>query len=116
MTHIQATDDAKMRALFNDVYPGADRDPLIRSAPGRVNLIGEHTDYNEGYVLPIPLSTRVYAAGRPNGTHTINIHAADYNQNTTYSLDDITYDQQQPWTNYPRGITQTLQDQGHRLA
>jgi len=110
------TTDAKMKALFNDAYPKTDGDPLIRSAPGRVNLIGEHTDYNEGYVLPIPLNTRVYAAGTANTTNTINIHAADYNQNTTYSLDDITYDQQQHWTNYPRGITQTLLDRGHHLT
>jgi len=110
------TTDTEMKALFNDAYPRTDEDPLIRSAPGRVNLIGEHTDYNEGYVLPIPLNTRVYAAGTANTTNTINIHAADYNQNTTYSLDDITYDQQQHWTNYPRGITQTLLDQGHHLT
>lgn len=116
MTHTRTTDDAEMKALFNTIYPEADRPPLVRSAPGRVNLIGEHTDYNEGYVLPIPLNTRVYAAGTANATNTINIHAADYNQNTTYTLDDIHYDQQQPWTNYPKGIIKTLQDQGHHLT
>ncbi len=110
------TTDAQMTALFHTIYPGADRDPLIRSAPGRVNLIGEHTDYNEGYVLPIPLGTRVYAAGRPNDTNSINIHAADYNQETSISLDDIQYDHERPWTNYPRGVTKTLLDQGHTLS
>ncbi len=115
MTHTRTT-DAEMKALFNDIYPGAGRDPLVRSAPGRVNLIGEHTDYNKGYVLPVPLGARVYAAGRANGTNTINIHAADYNQKTTLNLDDITYDQQKPWTNYPKGVTKTLQDQGHHLS
>jgi galactokinase len=116
MASKRATYDAMMSALFNYVYPRADQSLIIRSAPGRVNLIGEHTDYNEGYVLPIPLDTRVYAAGRTNGTNTINIYAADYNQETSYNLDEILYDQQHPWTNYPKGVTKTLLDQGQHLS
>jgi galactokinase len=110
------TNDAEMRALFNNIYPERDQDTIVRSAPGRVNLIGEHTDYNEGYVLPVPLRARVYAAGRLNGSKTIHIHAADYDQKATYDLNEIHHDREHPWTNYPKGITQAILDQGHHLS
>jgi galactokinase len=110
------TTEAQMKALFDTIYPNRGRDILICSAPGRVNLIGEHTDYNEGYVLPVPLDLRVYAAGRPNWSNFINIYAADYHQKTSYSLDDIQYDQLHPWTNYLKVTTQALLDQGQHLS
>jgi galactokinase len=109
-------DDSEMRALFSNIYPGGGADILVRSAPGRVNLIGEHTDYNDGYVLPIPLRSRVYAAGSPNGSETINIYAADYKQRSSYNLGEIQYDQELPWTNYPRGVTKTLMDHGNDIS
>ena len=109
------TDDIEMRALFNDVYPGGGRDILVRSAPGRVNLIGEHTDYNDGYVLPVPLGTRVYAAGRLNGSKTFNVYAADYKQKASYPLRDILYDREHSWVNYPKGVSKALVDRGHEV-
>jgi galactokinase len=105
-----------MLTLFNDIYSRNDGDILILSAPGRVNLIGEHTDYNDGYVLPVPLSSRIYVAGRANRSKTINVYAADFNQKASYNLDDILYDQETPWVNYPKGITKTLVDQGYDLS
>jgi galactokinase len=116
MPHTSITNDAEMRALFNNTYPEGDQDILVRNAPGRVNLIGEHTDYNEGYVLPVPLRARVYAAGRLNGSNTINIYASDYDQKATYNLNEIHHDREHPWTNYPKGVTQALLDQGHELS
>jgi galactokinase len=116
MPHPHRTDDAEMRSLFNSIYLDRGLDILVRSAPGRVNLIGEHTDYNDGYVLPVPLRTRVYAAGRLNGSKTINIYATDYNQKTDYNLNEIQYDNEQPWTNYPKGVTKTLIDQGNDIS
>jgi galactokinase len=116
MPHPHRTDDAEIRALFNSIYLDRGLDILVRSAPGRVNLIGEHTDYNDGYVLPVPLRTRVYAAGRLNGSKTINIYATDYNQKTDYNLNEIQYDNEQPWTNYPKGVTKTLIDQGNDIS
>ena len=116
MPHTSMTNDAEMRALFNNIYPQGGRNILVRSAPGRVNLIGEHTDYNDGYVLPVPLRARVYSAGRLNGSKTVNIYAADYDQKATYNLNEIHHDREHPWTNYPKGITQAILDQGHHLT
>jgi galactokinase len=116
MPNIRMIDDSEMRALFNNIYPEGGPDILVHSAPGRVNLIGEHTDYNDGYVLPVPLRARVYAAGRLNGSETINIYAADNKQKSSYNLREILYDQEHPWTNYPKGVTKTLIDQGNDIS
>jgi galactokinase len=116
MSNIRRIDDSEMRALFNDIYSERGPGILVRSAPGRVNLIGEHTDYNDGYVLPIPLRARVYSAGRLNGSETINIYAADYEQKSSFNLREILYDREHPWANYPKGVTKTLIDQGNDIS
>ena len=110
------TDDAEMRALFNNIYPERGQDIIVRSAPGRVNLIGEHTDYNDGYVLPVPPRARVYTAGRLNGSNTINIYASNYKQKASYNLREILHDQEHTWTNYPKGVTKTLMDLDHDIS
>ncbi|HEX9917848.1 MAG TPA: galactokinase family protein, partial [Pyrinomonadaceae bacterium] len=63
-------DTAALRRAFTDVYGSADKRPRLFRAPGRVNLIGEHTDYNGGFVLPtaIPQRARVEIALRTDGT------------------------------------------------
>jgi galactokinase len=109
-------DDPEMRAPFNNIYPEGGPSILVRSAPGRVNLIGEHTDYNDGYVLPVPLRARVYSAGRLNGSKTINIYAADYKEKSSYNLREILYDQKHSWMNYPKGVTKILIDQGNAIS
>ena len=54
------------------------KEPLIAAAPGRVNLIGEHTDYNEGFVLPGAIDKRIYVAIAPNWQQELNIYASQY--------------------------------------
>ena len=116
MPHMSMTDEAEMRALFNNIYPERGQDIIVRSAPGRVNLIGEHTDYNDGYVLPVPLRARVYSAGRLNGSNTINIYASNYKQKASYNPREILYDQEHTWMNYPKGVTKALMDLDHDIS
>ena len=80
---------------------------MIVAAPGRVNLIGEHTDYNEGFVLPGAVDKRIYVAVAPNNSDTVNVYANQFNESFSFSLHDI-----QPhkgWMNYLLGVTYYIQ-------
>lgn len=82
----------------------------IVQAPGRVNLIGEHTDYNQGFVFPTAINFATTVAAAPREDRLINVVAVDYgNAVSQFSLDDIAFDHQQGWSNYVRGIVSVLQ-------
>lgn len=79
-------------------------------APGRVNLIGEHTDYNDGFVLPCAIDYQTVISAAPRTDRTVRVIAADYdNQTDEFSLDApiLTHDSQQ-WSNYVRGVVKHL--------
>ncbi|MBM4042242.1 MAG: galactokinase, partial [Planctomycetes bacterium] len=61
---------------------------LWSRAPGRVNIIGEHTDYNQGYVFPIAIDRDIVVAFRPNGTGTVNLHALNLHDDASFALVD----------------------------
>ena len=84
-------------------------------APGRVNLIGEHTDYNDGYVLPVAIDRSVLVAATPRDDRQVIVHALDFGESTTFSLDDIEHDQVNTWSNYQRGVAYFLEEHGIRL-
>jgi len=87
-------------------------------APGRVNLIGEHTDYNDGFVLPCAINYETVIAIHPRSDTTVNLIAADYdNQTSSFDLTTtITPDPQARWSDYIRGVAWVLQQQGHALT
>jgi galactokinase len=84
-------------------------------APGRVNLIGEHTDYNDGFVLPCAIDYQTLVAVSPRDDMTVSVVAVDYsNQQDEFSLDcDINAHPTQLWSNYVRGVIKHLQLRGH---
>ena len=84
-------------------------------APGRVNLIGEHTDYNDGFVLPCAIDYQTLVAVTPRDDMTVSVVAVDYsNQQDEFSLDsDIETHPTQLWSNYVRGVVKHLQLRGH---
>lgn len=90
------------------------KEPRIFRAPGRVNLIGEHTDYNDGFVMPaaIDFYTRVAAAVRED--HTVSIHSVNFSDDIEFDLNKI---DRMPdhWSNYARGVAWALQQTGHSL-
>jgi galactokinase len=89
--------------------------PAIFSAPGRVNLIGEHTDYNEGFVMPsaIGLRTRVAMSLRPD--RKLLIQSREFPQSFEFDLDNLPQQATGSWCDYVLGIAVVLQQRGHAL-
>ncbi|EMM6760996.1 galactokinase [Pluralibacter gergoviae] len=90
----------------------------VIQAPGRVNLIGEHTDYNDGFVLPCAIDYQTVISCAPRQDRTVRVIAADYdNQTDEFSLDApiITHDTQQ-WSNYVRGVVKHLMKRSDKFG
>jgi galactokinase len=99
-------DPKVIRTLFRDLTGGSP--DVIAFAPGRVNLIGEHTDYNEGYVLPAALSRGVAVAARRIPGNGFVLHSADLPAVTRFPLDAIERDPLNPWADYFKGVAWAL--------
>jgi galactokinase len=85
----------------------------IAEAPGRVNLIGEHLDYNEGLVLPAAIDRSVLAAYASRGDDQVCLYAVDLREESALSLNrPIERDGELPWSNYPRGVLSVLRGEG----
>jgi galactokinase len=89
---------------------------VVVLAPGRVNLIGEHTDYNEGFVLPAAIDRSIRFAGRMRRDRVVRVQSLDFNASVEFSLDDVQKDGTNPWSNYLRGVSKYLEEAGQRLS
>ncbi|MFQ6059543.1 MAG: galactokinase, partial [Anaerolineae bacterium] len=89
---------------------------IVVRAPGRVNLIGEHTDYNEGFVLPVAINRSILMAAAPRHDREVRLYALNFEEGAAFSLDHIEHDEKRVWSNYQRGVAQVLQEQGLRLV
>jgi len=90
------------------------KDYFIFRAPGRINLIGEHTDYNLGYVLPAAINKYIYLAIHPNETGTFHIQAADFKEDVSFDT-SFRKDALPAWARYPAGVIRELSNQGYLL-
>ncbi|HKO46131.1 MAG TPA: galactokinase [Polyangiaceae bacterium] len=86
------------------------------SAPGRVNLIGEHTDYNDGFVLPIAIDRRTYVVGAPRLDRTVNVRSADTSSEFGFRLDEPGARRRGAWVDYVEGTAQEMCARGFALA
>jgi galactokinase len=89
---------------------------LMVRAPGRVNLIGEHTDYNDGFVFPVAIDRATYVAARPRTDNKVHIFAVDLNDEDEFDLDQIEFSTAHRWSNYLRGVAKGLLVAGHTLG
>jgi galactokinase len=89
----------------------------IAEAPGRVNLIGEHLDYNGGPVLPMAIDRSVLAAYAPRDDAIVRCYSLDYDEESSFALDaPIARDDAHPWSNYVRGVLDVLRGEGFPTA
>lgn len=89
---------------------------IFSSAPGRINIIGEHTDYNNGYVLPAAIHLRNYFLASRRQENSVHVWAENFRQEETFTLDKITPSEQHRWANYIKGIFWVLQQEGYKLG
>lgn len=87
-------------------------DPLIVSAPGRVNLIGEHTDYNEGFVLPFAIDKRTYVAYAPRRGRTVSVYSRTLDKAAEFDLDQPNQERIRDWSTYIEGMAKILERRG----
>ena len=88
-------------------------EPAIFAAPGRVNLIGEHTDYAEGFVMPVAIEFATLAAISPRTDGKIVLYSENYNQERTFDAKAMTSAASQHWTDYPLGVISILAGAGY---
>lgn len=91
-------------------------EPRIFRAPGRVNLIGEHTDYNDGFVFPVALALSTWVAIAAREDRRVHVRSLTIDKAAEFDLDDIDQRARHDWTDYVRGLAITLERSGQRLA
>ena len=106
----------KVLAKFNELF-GEEGETGVYFAPGRVNLIGEHTDYNGGHVFPCALTIGTYGAARRRSDRKLRFYSMNFGHLgvTESSLDDLKPDKEAGWTNYPKGVIWAFGEKGMKV-
>lgn len=104
----------KVLERFQELF-GAEGDIRSYFSPGRVNLIGEHTDYNGGHVFPCALTIGTYGAARKREDRKIRFYSENFSKMGVFetSLDDLVYHEEANWTNYPKGVVWAFKEKGY---
>jgi len=102
---------SRITAEFTQRF-GSPPSAIVR-APGRVNLIGEHTDYNDGFVLPMAIDRAIWIALRPRPDRLVAAHSLDFDETAEFDLDRL--EKQSGWVEYPKGVAWSLQYAGYTL-
>ena len=96
--------EEKFKSLFGDKY-------MVYTSPGRVNLIGEHTDYNGGFVFPGAIDKGIYAAINPNGTDIVRAYSVDYEGQVEFGMNEEDAPQES-WARYIFGVCREMKKRG----
>ncbi len=105
----------ELKNRFMEIFGGQEEDLRVFSSPGRVNLIGEHTDYNGGYVFPAALTLCSTVVARARKDRVVRLIATDLNELVECSLDSLEQYKALRWGNYQMGVADELQKAGYRL-
>ena len=108
----EATGD-RLKARFREMFGTHMR---IFRAPGRVNLIGEHTDYNDGFVMPAAIGFYTWVAAAKREDRILEAYSDRFDEKITFSLDTLAGPPSRHWSDFVRGVAATLQRAGHKLT
>jgi len=105
----------KIKEIFEQEF--SHQPDILVSAPGRVNLIGEHTDYNDGFVLPVAIDRNITIVAKKRNDRQVNLYSIDFDKRVEFSLDEIERSQGDKfWANYPKGVAYFLIDEGINIC
>jgi galactokinase len=104
----------KTAALFARCFGHAPR--WLAAAPGRVNLMGEHTDYNDGFVLPMAIERQIVIAASRNTNRQVTLHSVTTGETASFSLRTAVTRGEPTWSNYIRGVIAGFQQRGKKVA
>lgn len=108
----------RMLSRFQELFGTGGGAPALFRSPGRVNLIGEHTDYNGGHVFPCAISLGIWALAAPRqGTDLVRLHSMNFEEAGTIEAParGLEYREERGWANYPLGVLRGLEEAGHPL-
>ncbi|MEX2512983.1 MAG: galactokinase [Cyclobacteriaceae bacterium] len=99
-----------IRQHFQSIFKG---EPLIIRSPGRINLIGEHTDYNDGFVLPAAIDKAIYLGFTKNSLQECRVYSLDFREEATFPLNDM--QPRKGWINFIMGVTFQVKAAGYAI-
>jgi len=104
-----------LNKVFLDMFHVLPRQAFF--APGRINLIGEHTDYNGGHVFPCAITYGTYAVARKREDRVIRLYSMNFSEKgiIELSLDELDYDKNDNWANYPKGMIRYVKEAGYEI-
>lgn len=111
MADIQA-----LKQTFIERFGGSDSEVRVFHAPGRVNLIGEHTDYNGGYVFPAALTFGTTMLIRPRGDRKLGLASTNFELSAEIDVDNLCYEEAHDWMNYPKAMAYHLNQHGFSIG
>jgi len=100
---------AKFQHLFG-------RSALLFRAPGRINLIGEHTDYNQGFVMPMAIESSTWVAAAKRQDRCLEVYSETFDERISFSLNSLSGPPRGHWGDFIRGVAATLQEVGYALC
>ncbi|WML57924.1 galactokinase [Neobacillus sp. PS2-9] len=104
-----------LNKTFLDLFHGLPRQAFF--APGRINLIGEHTDYNGGHVFPCAITYGTYAVARKREDQLVRLYSVNFPDKgiIEFDLKQLDYDKQHNWANYPKGMIRYIVEAGYEI-
>ena len=113
MVASDATIAASLTSRFEKLYGAR---PKIFRAPGRVNLIGEHTDYNDGFVMPAAIGFHTWIAASPRNDSTLHVYSQQFDESAELPLSALAGPPRKHWSDFIRGVAAVLQIYGCKLS